>query len=143
MKTKLKTILCLIAVSLFTAGGCNKNDVSVVPYKECTNESFIDTISMEGVGYLFVDSIPAELQKENNVMYIIYNKEDNLAAFSVAYPTEAIYNGNICNFPDFAKEWEIPVEGKQIYYKGELYVAGIFWSVPPHIGGNLILVTLK
>ena len=120
-----------------------KKDMVEISYSKCTyDDGYMDTISIEGVGYLFVNYVPAELQKDNNVMYIIYNKEDNLTAFSAAYPTEALYNGNICNFPDFAKEWEIPTEGKQIYYKGELYVTGAYLNVPPHIGGDLILTTL-
>ena len=137
------TTLCLVIVAFFVANGCEK-DASSVPYKRCIyEEDYMDTVSIEGAGYLFINSIPAGLQKEENVMYIIYNKEDNSATFSAVYPTEAIYNGNICNFPNFAKEWKIPSDGKQIYYKGELYVTGRYAAWPPHTGGNLILTTLK
>ena len=140
-----------------TAGSLTKSVVinqnaaeGYVPY-ECPNEKdgYLDTISMEGVGYLFVNAIPAGLQKEDNIMYIIYNKEDNSTTFSARYTIESAimylgnYNGSICNFPCFAKEWEVPTEGKQIYYKGELYVTGIYWSEPPYIGGDLVLTTLE
>ena len=122
----------------------NENYSVEIPYVECVHEGdYMDTVHMEGIGYLFVNSIPAELQKDNDVMYIIYNKENNSTAFSAAYPTEALYNGNICNFPDFAKEWEIPTEGKQIYYKGELHVTGMYASWPPLVGGDLILTTFR
>ncbi|GEM_PF-1612199 len=156
MKTTLKgplcftvvATLCLIAVALFAASCCNKLEItpetSEVPRVECVHEGdYIDTINMEGIGYLFVNSIPAELQKDNDVMYIVYNQEDNLATFSAVHPADALYDGKICNFPDFAKKWKIPVEGKLIYYKGELYVTGGFFSWPPNIGGDLILTTLK
>jgi len=117
-----------------------------IPYKECTHEDagfYMDTIQMTGIGYLFINSIPVELQKDNDVIYIIYNKEDHSATFSATYTNDASYSGNICNFPDFAKEWEISFEGKQIYYKGELHVAGMYTSWPPHIWGDLIFTTLK
>jgi len=29
--------------------------------------------------------------------------------------------GRICNFPDFAKEWDIPEEGLKIYFEGSFY----------------------
>jgi len=130
-----------VQVYCYNGNGNNEGDV---PYKECTHEDdYMHTIQMKGAGYLFINFIPVELQKENNVMYIIYNQEDHSTTFSARYPTEAIYNGNICNFPDFAKEWEIPTDGKQIYYEGELYVTGMYADWPPHTGGDLILTTLK
>lgn len=137
-----------VVFAMLFASCCNKLEItpetSEVPRVECVHEGdYIDTINMEGNGYLFVNSIPAELQKDNDVMYIVYNQEDNLATFSAVHPADALYDGRICNFPDFAKNWKIPVEGKQIYYKGELYVTGSFLSLPPNIGGDLILTTLK
>ena len=136
-------VIFINGVQVYCYNG-NENKEGDVLYKRCIyKDGYLDTISIEGVGYLFINSIPAGLRKEDNIMYITYNNEDNSTTFSAAYPTEATYSGNICNFPDFAKEWEIPAEGKQIYYKGELYVTGIYLSVPPHIGGHLILTTLK
>ncbi|MDL2256754.1 InlB B-repeat-containing protein [Bacteroidales bacterium OttesenSCG-928-I14] len=114
-----------------------------IPRIECEHEGvYIDTTKMEGIACLFVNTIPVELKKEDNIMYIIYNKEDNLVTYSL-HTADAFYEGNICNFPDFAKEWEIPIGGKQIYYEGELYVNGIYWSAPPYISGDLILTVLK
>jgi hypothetical protein len=66
-----------------------------IPYEECIYVgTYMDTIQMEGVGYLFINSIPVELQKDNNVMYIIYNEDDDSTTFSATYPTEAIWKVN-------------------------------------------------
>ena len=140
-----KIVLTAIVIALAIATtSCNKPNEVLVTKMECTHEEdYMDTVHMKGIGYLFVNSIPTELQKDNNVMYITYNKENNSTTFSAIYPNEAFYNGNICNFPDFAKEWKIPTKGKQIYYKGELHVTGTYAIWPPHIGGDLILTTLK
>jgi len=153
--------ICYTDVS-YTINGILQNEVNVIfingvqvycyneeiPYVECVHEGdYMDTVHMEGIGYLFVNSIPAELQKDNNVMYIIYDKENNSTTFSSVYsfstlPAIRNLNGNICNFPDFAKEWEISTEGKKIYYKGEFYVGGGY-NYPFHMFGDLILTTFK
>ena len=118
----------------------SKNDE--VPYKNCIPEGvYIDQIYLEGIGYLFIDFIPDEFQKCENMMYITYNRTDDLIAFSADH-TEVNYSGNICNFPDFAKELEISSMGTPIYYRGILHVTGMYLSIPPYIGGDLILTNM-
>jgi hypothetical protein len=73
-------------------------------------------------------------------MYIIYNEITHSATFSVDCP-EAFYNGDILNFFEFTKGWKIPVEGIQINYAGILFQLGIYWSMPPRIGGYLVLTS--
>jgi len=48
--------------------------------------------------------------------------------------------GWVCNFPDFAKQWNIPPEGKQVLYRGEFYCT---WGQGFTQGGNLVLTNLK
>jgi hypothetical protein len=103
---------------------------------------YIDTNNLNGTGYVFLNSVPSELQNKKNVTYIIYNETTHLATFSADYP-EASYNGDILNFSEFTTGWKIPDEGMQIDYAGRLYQLGIYLSVPPMIGGLLILTTLK
>lgn len=116
-----------------------------IPRIECVPDGgYMDTLNLEeGIGYLFKNAIPVEVQKDTDVLYIIYNEEDNSTIFSTSELSGMILNGNICNFPDFAKEWEIPSEGKPIYYQGELYITGMYLSIPPYAGGDLILTTLN
>jgi hypothetical protein len=104
--------------------------------------SYIDTNDLSGTGYVFADSVPSELQDKKNIMYIIYNETTHSATFSAVYP-EAFYNGDILNCTKFTKGWEIPAEGIQINYAGILYQMGIYWSVPPRIGGYLVLTRLE
>ena len=115
-----------------------------IPYVDCVHEGdYLDTINLEGTGLLFVDSVPIEMQNKEDIMYIIYSKKQDVATFFADYTAKAQYNGNICNFPDFAKKWGIPSNGKQIYYKGELFETGIYTSGIPVIGGDMILTAVK
>ena len=140
----LKSItLLLVLMGSFSSCTDKSDKLTVIPYIDCAHEGeYLDTLQLEGVGLLFVDSVPIRLQNTNDVMYITYDKEQNTATFSANYPTRAQYVGNICNFPDFAKNWEISSEGKQIYYKGELHETGAYLSGIPIIGGDMILTTL-
>jgi len=123
------------------------NSENNVPYQECAHEgNYLDTINLGGIGLLFVDSVPVNLQNKTDIMYIIYDKELDAATFSGDYfttPQKAQYNGNICNFPDFAKEWKISSKGRQIYYQGKLYKNGEYPAGIPVIGGDMILTILK
>ena len=120
------------------------DEVTITLNVQQIEDGYMDTVHMEGIGYLFVNSIPIEQRyRQCDIMSIFYNKEDFSVTFFAGCMGDTTYSGNICNFPDFAKEWEIPTEGKQIYYKGELHIIGMYASWPPHIGGDLILTTLK
>ena len=52
--------------------------------------------------------------------FIIYDSKNDLYWFYksgvMSYAT-----GRVCNFPDFAKEWDIPEEGLKIFFTGSLY----------------------
>ncbi|MDR1370836.1 MAG: hypothetical protein LBJ72_12040 [Dysgonamonadaceae bacterium] len=105
-------------------------------------KGYIDTTDLNGTGYLFLNSVPSELQNKKNVIYIIYNEITHSATFSADYP-KAFYNGNILNISEFIKGWKIPDGGIQIDYAGRLYQQGIYWSQPPSIGGYFVLTTLN
>jgi hypothetical protein len=110
-----------------------------VPHATCSGE-YTETMDLEGAGYLFVDFFPDELQREIDIIYVIYNKEYDSGYFSVVVYSKGHYSGNICNFPDFAKEWEINSDGKQIYFQGKLHIAGIHGRPAP---ADLTLINLK
>jgi predicted nucleic-acid-binding Zn-ribbon protein len=139
------------AVESVTSYSCNGNELKffynddsyyLLYYRifDGMESGFVDTNELSGTGYVFADSVPTELQNKKNIMYIIYNKTTHSANFSAVYP-EAFYNGDILNFSEFTKGWEIPVEGIQINYAGILYQLGIYWSMPPRIGGYLVLTS--
>jgi hypothetical protein len=50
--------------------------------------------------------------------------------------------GLICNFPDFAKTWDIPENGRKIYFEGISYYPS-FGSTGDRISFDYVLTTLK
>jgi hypothetical protein len=132
---------------LFQQEKGNNDENNVSTERICERAYFDFTIPLKGVSCLFVDSVPADLKDNMYANYIIYDKKQDLATLFAyySYPLvpyrEAFYCGFICNFPDFAKEWEIPSEGKQIYYEGEFHTA-IMYGVS-FKGGDIVLTTFK
>jgi hypothetical protein len=132
-----------------------------IPYINCISTYIFDTVPLMGRGYLFMDSLPSNIQYSTNVMYIVYYKEQDSATFYAPDMPYYISNPNnpngtklqkytgfsgiICNFPDFAKKWEIPINGKHIYYDSIFYETEPidFPAYPYPSGGYLILTTLK
>ena len=103
-----------------------------------------------GEAYLFKDSIPVQMMNQINieihsdpyptVCWIIYYSEKDSAriivgnkdGFYVSHGFEAgggfsykNWEGLICNFPDFAKDWDIPVNGIKVDVEGEHYRASV------------------
>jgi hypothetical protein len=105
-------------------------------------ESNIGTANLQGTAHVLTGSAPSELQQEMNIMYIIYDKITHSATFSVSFP-QAEYVGDIINFSEFAEGLEIPDEGIEIDYTGILYQKGMYLSMPPLIGGSLVLTACK
>ena len=111
-----------------------------------------DTIFLRGTAYLFIDSMPAGQKNINNIINIIYYTARDTTYFSARYPRSNTilyhpyilgineYIGWVCNFPDFAKQWNIPPEGKQVFYRGELYPS---WIQLYTQEGYLVLTNLK
>jgi hypothetical protein len=133
------------------------NEVANVSYAICpppywTNSS--DTMYLRGTAYLFIDSIPAGQLNKNHIMNIVYHTAQDSTCFYAHYPFNGqysflyypwrmgvdYYEGIVCNFPDFAKNWNVQPEGKQLYYQGEFY-----WYSGTHFSqyGCLVLTTLN
>jgi hypothetical protein len=122
-----------------------EEDVANVPYNVCPEFSqyiISDTTFFKVTGYVFIDTLPAI--KKNNTMYICYRPAQDTATFSMKgykpYGPPWTHSGKICNFPNFAKAWVIPAEGKEIDYKGEFYCR---LQVQFSETGFLVLTTLK
>ena len=131
-----------VAIVLFLAGcfySCTKraesDDGGDVPigfcYSEEKGERGSDTIPVRGEAYFFNDSIPDRIRtkmlqddKSSFAAWIVY-EGDNIATLHV-YRRGSL-SGNyyhICNFPDFAKQWEAPLTGQKIYYEGKAFYLG-------------------
>jgi hypothetical protein len=127
------------SVLLILAGGLasckeEKGD-EFVPYAVCDYEgNYITAIDVAGNAYLFNDSIPKaieeELQQEGYksfAAWIVYVLKDNSTTMKVISKLESKYEHStsvICNYPDFAKQWEIPLNGQKVYYEGTAFETG-------------------
>jgi hypothetical protein len=90
---------------IFEYGG--KDDV---PYKPCPCEGKENiNLKIPENALLFKDS--TYNNKDSIAYYAIYNAGSSSGRIIV----------NICNFPDYAKKWDIPMQGCEIYLKGNLY----------------------
>jgi len=146
------------AIALLLAGcfySCVKVSVSGgdVPYVPCHCEekkSSLDEEPFQGEAYLFKDSIPeqmsyeigAELSKTYRVYLIVFDSKTNSAYLnSGAGSTRS--TGEICNFPDFVKDWKIPKNGCKVYVEGLAYES----CVPKYGFGvtyyDVVLTSLK
>jgi hypothetical protein len=148
MKTK-NGIVLLSALFLLSWGctndanndeGGNSGTSDLIPYIMCDHPDYIggymDTIDFKGIGYLYLDSIPYEMRYRKDILSIVYDKEHDSVTCHGGY--EPRISGTICNFPEFAKKWEL---GEQFYYEGKLYVTGEYPGYM--IGGNMVLSILK
>jgi len=153
--------LCMVLVPLMVllaAGSCEKLKnwrpqmdvmprVVEVPYNDCIpmDSTYRDTIHLIGVvAYLFIDSVPVGVQNDKDIPYIMYDSKQDVATFFVPALPRFYYYGNVCNFPDFAKGWNVLSTGKQINYDGELHASENYYAnIPAYRDGNLILTTLK
>jgi len=130
-----------------------------VPYEKCT--PFNKMIEINGTGYLFMDSIPANVQYGYNLMYIVYERVQDKATFNAPNRPFSLhppppkgkitpisgFSGTICNFPYFAKNWNIPTTGIPIEYRGEFneYDDTVVFPCASfcHKKGYLVLTILK
>lgn len=112
-------------VLLILAGilGCSKGKVrqgGYVPFQPCDCENPQTNFQDPRVeAYLFRDSI---LRQVNNPfgVWIVYNTETEEADILFAI-SGMVWTGPICNFPDFAKKWDIPQNGIKVYFEGRMY----------------------
>jgi len=102
-----------------------------VPYVPCTCEEnpLAELQFSQLEAYLLKDSIPKQIDFEirselyessKEVCWIVFDSKTNNAILTVG--GGAIRNiCEICNFPDFVKEWNIPQNGCKIYFEGLTY----------------------
>ena len=150
-----KTTLKFTAVLLFAAGlfACTEKEEEKnnVPYIACPHgESYMDTIQLKNQAYLFNDSVPELMQtkllqisnESGYVAWIIYMSDNNTATMYARTKQEhGTYN--ICNYPEFAKQWNVPLTGQKVYYEGTTFLRGVYLSVPMMSGYNMILTTFR
>jgi hypothetical protein len=123
-----------------------------VPYMPCGHDgNYLDTTDVKGSAYLFYDSVPvareAELYQERYTSgyaaWILYDSKVNSATIYILSRKVMSSESYICNYPEFAKRWQVPLNGQKVYYEGTEFKTLEFTSVPPDVFNDMILTTLK
>ena len=126
--------MVLIFSLLFLATNCEKpENGGDVPYKPCLCEEekpLEDFYFPQGEAYLFKDSIPAEMEYflmcnsyPDKSCWIVFDSQTDDAVLTILTGEHALYYCKICNFPDFAKKWNIPENGCLVHFEGIAYDA--------------------
>ena len=127
-----------------------------VPYKPCHCEEYpvkpaegVTNFS-QGEAYLFrAGSISEQMTNKMNaerdssiVCMIIYYSMDSAIMYINGRET-ANQRGGICNFPDFAKEWDIPETGCKVDVEGMMYIDCHYYGTLGHVPIIYLLTSLK
>jgi hypothetical protein len=143
MKTVLsitaKIFACLFIAGLLGFGGCasmnsdeNGDNYTggAVPYAPCPcgEEGDHQNHITKGEALLFVNSVPKQIDSDyfgegrEYRNYIVYYSEGDSAELYEFHDRYKVIC-SICNFPSFAKKWNIPDSGVTVDYEGKYYDA--------------------
>jgi len=110
----------------------NGGEVSywICPFDE--HSSYIDSVYVKGEAYLFNDSIPDDMKTKiiqdcetsGYAEWIVYEGNNNATLYVTKFKGEGGNNYIICNYPDFAKQWEASLTGQKVYYEGISFLIG-------------------
>jgi hypothetical protein len=161
--SKFTTFSAILLVLVFGTFSCEKKFDGNVPYKTCLYEEKMSLMETQdfprGKAYLFMDFIPEQMENQINneilsaqfpkVCWIVYDSETDVATFWIGKVHSSggteLYGGTICNFPDFAKKWDIPENGIKVDIQGVMYetwVSGAQLAVMYHVR-NYVLTNFK
>ena len=142
-------VVCLLLAGSLNSCGKKADLGGEVPYKPCTcdeGKSMQPILNGDGdhgvmqiEAYLFngypSDEVLAKAFPEKDLKplkppssypvffflhFIVFDSENDYAWIKTSGPMHASAV-RICNFPDFAKEWDIPEEGLKVYFAGSFY----------------------
>ena len=141
MQKVVAVALCVVLAGSFYSCGKRVEAGGEVPFKACPCDEdksmqladWGDTpVEFYLEGYLFKDFRPENLILEpfvkhedpllTHAYYIVYDSEKDMACYSVEGGIPGTGSPlRICNFPYFAKEWNIPENGLKISFSGVFY----------------------
>jgi hypothetical protein len=123
MKNILKlTVILLILTSSFTCKKTEPETDGIVPYAPCSCEDKeqASLIFSPGEALLFKDSIPNDMAFQI-LSWIVFDSKTDTAILTIGGKGAIEHICEICNYPDFAKAWDIPINGCKIYFEGIAY----------------------
>lgn len=132
MKTKKLFLMIPFLLLIMGMGGCEENkEYNNVPYGACDckekKQSNLNFTKEKTILYIVSSQEESKLLNEINqhggdYSYIIYNKEtDKATMYHVVESVMQVYR--ICNYPEFAKNWNISDKGQKVYFEGNTYVS--------------------
>ena len=117
-----------------------------VAYKRCPPQGLDPVMPLSGIqfpqgeAYLFKDSVSEEMiTKLKNYWIMVFDSKTDMAGF---YTIKLPISGIICNFPDFAKAWDIPEDGCKVYFEGLTYQSS-YGGITYGLQFDYVLTNLK
>jgi hypothetical protein len=100
----------------------NETDNGNVAYAPCAcdDKPLAALPISSGEAYVFKDSIPSEMAFQIVNWIVFYSKTDT-AVLTIKGGGAIEHICEICNYPDFAKDWNIPINGCKVYFEGIAY----------------------
>ncbi len=153
MKPKILKLSTVVLLFAFISAGCqDENEHEGIPLEYvkclCDHETeFIKTITYDSI-LLFDASITSiaerkELAQDGDcAKYISYNKTDTTFFYSICGTMTGV--SYVCNFPEIAKDWEIPKNGIIVSYSADVFkLCDLPMSISTHTYAMLVLTFLK
>jgi hypothetical protein len=116
-----ETLFFFFLFSVFGIVGCDEKDTqekeeeTILPCN-LTSDRWSDYDISNRETVLFDSNVPADFE---GTSYVVLNPKDNTNVIFIITGTIPQYY--ICNFPDYAKKWDIPSEGLPIVISGIAY----------------------
>ena len=114
--------------NMFEITTMSKGEGGKVPFKACPceNQPLTEVQFPLGIeAYLFREPVTEQMLREPPLrkQWIVFDSETGNAYLWIqsGIPGSVPGIGRICNFPDFAKEWDIPETGLKVYFEGLTY----------------------
>jgi hypothetical protein len=135
-------LLCLLTAGVM---GCEQEDTppqSIVPCKP-TTEFETNINNLEAVILLSPDGTDTAKKPFIIIAKLFDDTEPTVYLIQSGGIMRTTYR--ICNYPEYAKQWNIPKEGLNVELSGNVYYASYDWGYAPAIYGfrDLELTALK
>lgn len=114
------------------------NEDGIVPYSDCPCEEgqfLTEVVSLIEEALFIKDPIQEQWNKMGRTYstkkcWIVYESKTNTTTLIISAHNEVCCQiMDICNFPDFAKDWNISKNGQEVYFAGTVYQ-----PIPPRGG---------
>ena len=143
MNLRFFTHKIMLLTLLGCVASCSSSEIEfdengIIPYAYCPcEEGQIISSFVSSIEEALLIKDPTSEQWGNmsgvhskRICWIVYDsKTDTAELFISAHDGDVKGVGLICNFPDFAKEWDIPQKGVKVFYNGTSH-----WPDPPRGG---------